>query len=500
MITMSRRVRGVFGSKNEAGKLADIAMKDELAAFDLISSLGSADEGVRETAAGAIVELARRDYDKFSSLVSRWSGERHYKLNAFLKWTDGLQSKNLDRLRKVLLDKVNSGTIVDKLVNDFDSVNDKTGRLRELFGQKKVTQQAYDTLRKEYESQLAEANKKILTEFAEYSKMIEQLSLDRSKFADQLSILETKASLGDISRKESENLKNEANEKVAEIQKADDKLSEELSVMLMSCGPIKIYGENNKLVAVAPEFTIDRENHTVQLKARVLSEGDIETRPTIDNRAELIALIYNLTSKTPGDPIMTADKVTSDVIEKVTDLVAAELKISSEESLHIEKLKFFLELASWRSGKSKTAMIPVRDLVPSESGFVARPGAVKVEETKPLGTEKQEKPRPEKRITPPQPEEPLPMLRPPEKLLKRPESVAPTKPEESGVELKIAQKPGGIVDSELQEEVESLKEMLDEEETSKREGEEKALSPVDDKVLNEIDKAAEKLRQRMKNR
>jgi hypothetical protein len=489
----------MFGSKNESAKLADIAMRDELAAFDLISSLGSADEGVRETATSAIIELARRDYDKFAGLVTRWSGDRHYKLNAFLKWTDGLQSKNLDRLRKVLLDKVKSGTVVDQLVNDFDSVNEKTSRLRELFGQKKVTQQAYDTLRKEYETQLLDANKKILTEFVEHAKMIEQLSRDRTKFSDQLSILETKASLGDISRKESENLKNEANEKIAEIQSADNKLSEELSVMLMSCGPIKIYGEDNKLLAVAPEFAIDRENHNVQLKARVLSEGDIETRQTIENRAELIALIYNLTNRSPGDPIMTADKVTSDVIEKVTDLVASELKISSEESMHVEKLRFFLELASWKSGKSKTAMVLARDLVPSEKGFIVKPGTIKIEETKPLATEKSEKPKPEKMVTPPQPEEPFPMLRPPEPVMKKPE-VASTKPEESGVELKIAQKPGGIIDNELQEEVESLKEMLDEDAGSKEDREDKAISPVDDKVLNEIDKAAEKLRQRMKNR
>jgi hypothetical protein len=496
---MSRRFRSMFGSKNESAKLADIAMKDELAAFDLISSLGSADEGVRETATNAIIELARRDYDKFASLVTRWSGDRHYKLNAFLKWTDGLQSKNLDRLRKILLDKVKSGTVVDQLVNDFDSVNEKTSRLRELFGQKKVTQQAYDTLRKEYESQLADANKKILTEFVEHSRMIEQLLRDKTKFSDQLSILETKASLGDISRKESADLKNEANEKIAEIQKMDNKLSEELSVMLMSCGPIKIYGEGDKLLAVAPEFAIDRENYSVQLKARVLSEGDIETRQTIENRAELIALIYNLTNRSAGDPIMTADKVTSDIVEKVTDLVASELKISSEESMHVEKLRFFLELASWKSGKSRTAMVLVRDLTPSEKGFIAKPGAIKMEETQPRVTELPEKPRAEKIVAPPQPEEAFPRLRPPEATLKKPDVVS-TKPDELGVELKIAQKPGGIVDNELQEEVESLKEMLDEDEASKRDKEEKAISPVDDKVLNEIDKAAEKLRQRMKNR
>ncbi len=494
---MAKRLRGVFGSKNESAKLADIAMKDELAAFDLISSLGSADEGVRETAANAIVELSKRDYDKFSGLVTRWSGDRHYKLNAFLKWTDGLSSKNLDRLRKVLLDKVKSGTVVDQLVNDFDSVNEKTGRLRELFGQKKVTQQAYDTLRKEYESQLADANKKILTQFVEHTRMVEQLLQDRIKFSDQLSILETKASLGDISRKESESLKNEANEKIAEIQKADNRLSEELSVMLMSCGPIKIYSENDKLLAVAPEFAIDREDRTVQLKARVLSEGDIEARPSIENRAELIALIYNLTNRAPSDPIMTADKVTSDVVEKVTELVASELKISSEESMHIEKLRFFLELASWKSGKSKTAMIPVRDLIPSEKGFIAKPGTISVEEAK---RPEIETPRPEKKVIPAPAEKPFPMLRPPETVMKRPVESASMKPEESGVELKIAEKPGGIVDNELQEEVESLKEMLDQDDASKKDNQDKTISAVDDKVLSEIDKAAEKLRQRMKSR
>jgi hypothetical protein len=433
----------------------------------------------------------------------RWSGDRFYKLNAFLKWTDGLESKNLDRLRKVLLEKVKSGTVVDQLVNDFDSVNEKTSRLRELFGQKKVTQQAYDTLRKEYESQLADANKKILTEFVEHSRKIEQLSQDRVKFSDQLSILETKASLGDISRKESENLKNEATEKIAEIQEADSKLSEELSVMLMSCGPIKIYTGDDKLLAVAPEFTIDRDHQTVLLKARVLSEGDIESRPSIENRAELIALIYNLTNRSASDPIMTADKVTSEVVEKVTDLVASELKISSEESMHIEKLRFFLELASWKSGKSKTALIAIRDLVPSEKGFIAKPGTIPPEVAKPLDVEK---PRPEKKAAPPPTEKPFPAMRPPEPAmrppepaLKRPEQAAPVRNEESGVELKIAEKPGGIVDNELQEEVESLKEMLDQDD-AKKGNQEKTISAVDDKVLNEIDKAAEKLRQRMKSR
>jgi hypothetical protein len=492
MNIMARRLRGVFGSKDESAKLADIAIKDELAAFDLISSLGSADQGVRDTASKAIVELSRRDYDKFLNIVKRWSGDRHYKLNAFLKWTDGLESKNLDRVRKVILEKVRSGTAVDQLVNDFDSVNEKSSRLRELFNQKKVTQQAYDTLRREYEMQLAESNKKILTQFLQNSNLIEQLSQDRIKFRDQLSILETKASLGDISRKESENLRAEAQEKIAEIQEKDQRLAEELSVMLMSCGPIKIYGEGDRLVAVAPEFTVDRENHTVELKARVLSEGDIETRPTIENRAELIALIYNLTNRSSSDPIMTADKVTSDVVEKVTDLVASELKISSEESMHVERLRFFLELASWKSGKSRTAMIPVRDLTPSEKGFISKAGTIKMEEARPL--------RMEKPIAPlPTPKE-FTASRPPDAVLKKTESAVSHKTDESGVELKITEKPGGIVDNELQEEVESLKEMLDEDEASRKDKKDKVISPVDDKVLNEIDKAAEKLRQRMKSR
>jgi hypothetical protein len=498
MINMAKRLRGVFGSKNESAKLADIAMKDELAAFDLISSLGSADEGVRETASKAIIEISRRDYDKFLNVVTRWSGDRHYKLNAFIKWTDGLSSKNLDRIRKVLFDKVKAGTPVDQLVNDFDSVSEKSNRLRELFGQKKVTQQAYDTLRREYESQLADASKKILTQFLENSNLVEQLSRDKITLSDQLSILETKASLGDISRKESENLRAEANDKIAEIQEKDQKLSEELSVMLMSCGPVKIYDENNRLVAVAPEFTIDREKRTVELKARILTEGDIEARPSIENRAELIALIFNLTNRSSSDPIMTADKVTSDVIEKVTDLVASELKISSEEATHVERLRFFLELASWKSGRSKTAMVLVRDLAPSEKGFIAKPGAIKIEETKPLRIEKPEEPRPERRVASPLPSKELAVPRPPDTIVRKSENVVTQKPEESGVELKIAEKQGGIVDQELQEEVESLKEMLDEDEASRRA--KNTLSTVDDKVLNEIDKAAEKLRQRMKSR
>jgi hypothetical protein len=498
MINMAKRLRGVFGSKNESAKLADIAMKDELAAFDLISSLGSADEGVRETASKAIIEIARRDYDKFLNVVTRWSGDRHYKLNAFIKWTDGLSSKNLDRVRKVLLEKVTSATHVDQLVNDFDSVNEKSNRLRELFGQKKVTQQAYDTLRGEYESQLADANKKILTQFLDNSNLVEQLLRDKIKFSDQLSILETKASLGDISRKESENLRTEANDKIAGIEERDRNLSEELSVMLMSCGPIKIYDENDRLIAVAPEFMIDREKQAVELKARILPEGDIESRPAIENRAELIALIFNLTNRSSSDPIMTADKVTSDVIEKVTDLVASELKISSDEATHVERLRFFLELASWKSGRSKTAMILVRELTPSEKGFIAKPGAIKTEEGKRLGKEKPEEPRPERRAAPTLTSKEFAMPRPLDTTMIKPESVATRKPEESGVELKIAEKRGGIVDQELQDEVESLKEMLDQDAVSGADKE--SLSPVDDKVLNEIDKAAEKLRQRMKSR
>ncbi len=492
VIIMMRRFRGLLGSKNEAAKLADIAIKDELAAFDLISSLGSADEGVRETASKAIVELARRDYDRFLVLVTRWSGDRHYKLNAFLKWTDGLESKNLDRLRKVLVDKVKSGTEVDKLVNELDSVSEKSNRLRELFSQKKVTQQAYETLRREYESQLTGANKKIMTQFLENSNLLEQLSQERTKIRDQLSVLETKASLGDIGRKESENLRAEANERLGGMQEKDQKLSEELSVMLMSCGPIKIYDDRDKVVAIAPEFAIDREKHSVELKARVLSEGDFQARPNIESRAELIALIFNLTNEASSDTIMTADKVTSDIIERVTDIVASELKISSEEATHVERLKFFLELASWKSGKSTTAMIPVRDLIPSEKGFIAKAGTVKVEELKPPRIEKpQEQRKEQKMVRPPAPRELV--------VPKAPDIIA-KKPEENGVELKITEKPGGVVDQELQEEVESLKEMLDEDEASKKEKKDRTISPVDDKVLSEIDKAAEKLRQRMKSR
>jgi hypothetical protein len=497
---MMRRFRDLLGSKNEAAKLADIAMKDELAAFDLISSLGSADEGVRETASKAIVELARRDYDRFLVLVTRWSGDRHYKLNALLKWTDGLESKNLDRLRKFLVDKVKSGTEVDKLVNEFDSLNEKSNRLRELFSQKKVTQQAYETLRREYESQLVGANKRILTQFLENSNLLEQLSQDRTKIRDQLSVLETKASLGDIGRKESENLRAEANERLGEIQEKDQKLSEELSVMLMSCGPIKIYDDGDKIVAVAPEFAIDRERHSVELKARVLSEGDFQSRPTIENRAELIALIFNLTNRAASDPIMTADKVTSDIIDRVTDIVASELKISSEEATHVERLKFFLELASWKSGKSITTMVPVRDLIPSEKGFIAKPGTVKVEEVKPLRIEKPQEPRKEQKVTPPPAPKGLVVPKQPDIIVKKPVAQVAPKPEENGVELKIAEKPGGMVDQELQEEVESLKEMLDEDEASRKGKKDRTISPVDDKVLSEIDKAAEKLRQRMKSR
>lgn len=126
---MMRRLRDAIRSKDESTKLADIALRDEIAAFDLVSSLGSADEGVRETASKAIAEVARRDYDKLLSIVLHWSGERHYKISAFLKWTDGLESRNLDRLKVALADRVKSATLVDQIVNEYDAVNEKNDRL-----------------------------------------------------------------------------------------------------------------------------------------------------------------------------------------------------------------------------------------------------------------------------------------------------------------------------------------------------------------------------------
>jgi hypothetical protein len=483
---MVRRFREALRSKDESAKLADIALRDEIAAFDLVSSLGSADQGVRETASKAIMEVARKDPDKLLSIVLHWSGERHYKLSAFLKWTDGLESKNLDKVKKVLTDRMKAASVVDQLVNEYDSVNEKNDRLREFLSQKKVTQQAFDTLRKEYDTQLSQATKKLLAQFLVNSHQLEELSQTRAKIKDDMSLLETKATLGDIGRKESENLRAESKKLLDEIQEKDKKLTEELSVILLSSGPIKIYEESGKIVAVASEFHVDRDRNTVSLKGRAIAESDLQAVQMMDNRSALITLIYNITSRDPQDSVLTSDRLTSDVIEKVSEVVASELRISSEEALHIDKLRYYLELTSWKSLKAKTAMIPTQALNPSEKGFIVKPGIIKVEEPKPAEVEVPPIVKFKETVAPPQPTVPT----------EKPVEI----PRETVKEVKPSEKPAVIAEKELQQEVESLKAMLDEDEAARRVKRERAIDSLDEKVLTEIDKAAEKLRQRMKSR
>jgi hypothetical protein len=496
---MLKRIREGLRSRDESSKLADIALRDEIAAFDLISSLGSADKGVRETASKAIVEVARRDADKLLNTVLHWSGDRHYKMNAFLKWTDGLESKNLVKVRQVLGERIKSATLVDQLINEYDSVNEKNDKLREFFAQKKVTQQAFERLRKEYDEQLCQATKKLLAQFLVNSHQLEELSKTRSKIKDDMSVLETRATLGDIGRKESENLRAESSKLLDEIQEKDRKLTEELSVMLLSSGPIKIYDENGKIVAVASEFHVDRDNHTVELKSRVIADSDLLAVQMMDNRSALIALIYNITIRSPQDSVLTSDKLTTDVIEKVAEVVASELKVSSEEALHIDKLRYFLELTSWKSPKARIAVIPTQGLNPSERGFVVKAGAIKVEEAQPVEVKpvelRQAEIRPtlvEKLATP----KPAGIAEPPTQPMTREKAEVLPEP----MEAKPAEKPGAMADQELQQEVESMKAMLDEDENAKKAKPEKTIETLDDKVLTEIDKAAEKLRQRMKSR
>jgi hypothetical protein len=503
MVFSMRRFRDALRSKDESAKLADIALRDEIAAFDLVSSLGSADEEVRLTASKAIAEVARRDYDKLLGIILRWSSERHYKLNQFLKWTDGIESKNLDKLRKVVLDRVKSATAVDQIVNQYDSVNEKIDRLREFLAQKRVTQQAFEKLKKEYEDQLAEATKKLLTQVLTDSQELEELSQMRAKIKDDLSVLETRATLGDIGRKESESLRAESKIRIEAIQQQDKKLTEELTVMLMSAGPVKIHDENGKMVAVASEFVVDRDHHVVDLRARMLSESDVQALQMMDNRAALVTLIYNLTSRSPQDPVLTSDRLTPEIIDKVSDVVATELKVSSEEALHTDKLRYFLEMTSWKSPKAKIIMVPTQALTPSEKGFIVKRGAIQVEEPKPSEPEKVAKVKPEEIIAPPQPRamEEKPVQKPPEIAREVKPPPAPAVKKEPQTEVgSPPEKQASIEDNELQQEVENLKAMLDEDEAASKSKKEKPIENVGDRVLTEIDKAAEKLRQRMKSR
>lgn len=303
--------------------------------------------------------------------------------------------------------------------------------------------------------------------------------------------MDTKATLGDIGRKESERLKVESNKLIGEIQDKDKKLIEELSVMLMSSGPIKVYDENGRIVAVALEFAVDRDRHVVELKARVLAESDLQAVQMMDNRAALIALIYNLTGRSPQDPVITSDRLTPDVIDRVSEVVAAELKISSDEALHTDRLRYLLELTSWKSAKAKTTTLPTQALTPTEGGFTIKPGVMKVEEPKVVET----RPAEPETITRFKPQE---ITVPPQPQVAR-EKITEKAPE-AARQAERPEKATAIAKKELQQEVESLKAMLDEDAVAKRLKREKSLENVDEKMLTEIDKAAEKLRQKMKSR
>nr|MDO8097592.1 hypothetical protein [Candidatus Njordarchaeota archaeon] len=534
---MLRRIRDALRSKDQSAKLADMALKDEVAGLDLISSLGSTDEGVREVASKAMVEVSKRDYDKLLKLVSRWSGDRHYKIAAFLKWTEGLESKNLDRLRSVMIERMRSATAVVQLVNEHDEVNQKLSKLKEYYAQKRVSEPVFESLRAEYESKSGAATKKLLSQFLGNASSLEGLMHQRSKIRNELSILETRISLGDIGRKESEARRADLNRQLEDIQEKDRRLSEELSVMLMSSGPVNIYDESGEIVGIASDFSIDREKPAVELKVRLLSADDIQASRLSQNRNELIAFVYNLTNKLVRERGLTSDKLTPEVIESVASTVAFELKISSEEALQVEKLRFFIELTSWRSGKSRSIIIAAKGLTPTERGFVVKPGIIEITKKEPAKVEKPvelapslvegpakptefpPKPAhtPPKRVEAPPtspemlpaPPEPLPKLveveakpitvaREPGTAPQAVPEVRSVPPEKVETEEKVMQQQFDSIDQELASEIKSLQQVLDEEEAKKKGENVKSISAVDDKVLSEIDRAAQKLRERMK--
>nr|MDO8133540.1 hypothetical protein [Candidatus Njordarchaeum guaymaensis] len=531
---MLRRIRGGLRSKDQSAKLADMALKDEVAGLDLISSLGSTDEGVREVASKAIVEISKKDYDKLLKLVSRWSGDRHYKMTAFLKWTEGLESKNLDRLRNAMVERMRSATAVDQLVNEHDEVIQKLSKLNEYFIQKRVSEPVFETLKAEYESKLGEATKKLLSQFLGNASSLEGLMQQRSKIRKELLILDTRASLGDIGRKERESRRTDLNKQLEDIQEKESKLSEELSVMLMSSGPVKIYDESGEIVALASDFSVDHEKPAVELKARLLSRDDIQAGQLSEDRNKLIAFVYNLMNKPVHGPGLTSDRLTPEAIESVASTVAFELKMSSEEALQVGKLKLFIELTSWRSGESRSTMILSKGLTPTEKGFVVKPGIVEIRQEEPLKVEKPVEVFPRLVGAPPKPVEappkrleaslefvemtpvlpkplPAPLPRPVE-IETKPITVTPEPnvapqvapemrsplPEKMPAEEKAIQQQFDSIDQELATEIKSLQQLLDEEDAKKKREKVASITVVDDKVLSEIDKAAQKLRERMK--
>jgi hypothetical protein len=191
--------------------------------------------------------------------------------------------------------------------------------------------------------------------------------------------------------------------------------------------------------------------------------------------------------------------------------VASELEIDTEEALQVEKLRFFIEQMSWIPGKIRSAMIPTRGLTPTEKGFEVGPATTEIGRGEPAraGRIIDDLPRtvgvaPKPAEMPAKPIEPS--ARQPEihtesaQLSSEPEGFQGSRsmpPEKSGAEEKLMQQQFESIDQELETEIKSLQEVLDEEET-KGTSDTPATMGIDDKVLNEIDKAAQKLREKMK--
>jgi hypothetical protein len=504
---MLRRLR----SKDQSGKLADMALKDEVAGLDLISSLGSTDEGVREVASKAILEVSKKDLEKLVRLIGRWSGGRLYKMAAFMKWTEGLQSKNLDKLRSMIIQRLRSASLVDQLVNEQDEVNQKLSKLKEYFARNQVSEPVFQTLKGEYESNLGMARKRLLTQLLANAESLEGLMQQRLRIGNELSVLQTRANLGELGRKEIDAKRADLNKQLEEIQAKDRKLSEELSVMLMSSGPVSIYNANGEIHALASDFSADRERSAVELKARLLTQEDIRSGQLSDKKDELIAFVYNLTNKPVEGPGITSSDVTPEIAERVGSTVAQELEIDTEEALQVEKLRFFIEQMSWIPGKIRIAMIPTRGLTPTEKGFEVGPATTEIGRGEPAKAERIVDNLPRTVGVAPKPAEmpakPIePSYRQAEvhaesaQLSSEPEGLQGSRsmpPEKSGAEEKLMQQQFESIDQELESEIKSLQEVLDEEET-KGTSDTPATMGIDDKVLNEIDKAAQKLREKMK--
>jgi hypothetical protein len=237
-------------------------------------------------------------------------------------------------------------------------------------------------------------------------------------------------------------------------------------------------------------------------------------------RSELIAFIHNLRQSSHNPPV-TSDRLTPDIVDEVSGIVASELKTSSEEALHIEKLRRFLELTPWGSARIKNVSIPTKNLTASEKGFIMKAGTIESERAEPVQVVKPVEvpivPKPAAQEKPPVIAEKRPVAQestPPvsPRMPASPDRTAPETEKSTGIpersasslqraapEVKVAEKPADLTDQELQREIKSLQEMLDEDKGFKADDKDESES-VDSKVLGEIGKAAEKLKERMKNR